>query len=97
MPAKQYYRGGPSLKPRVIDLVFDPKTGLLRTDRGVSVFDKPDNLDRFGGAYLVTQLPPTLHIVQVGRNLHHHEIAPVNPMGQAEYEQALSLIVLVRV
>jgi hypothetical protein len=90
-----YYRGGSSLKPRPIDVRIDPATGLLRPGRGVSVFSRPDGLDRFGGAHRVTQVPPELAIVQVGRNPTHFEIVPVRPMNLDEYEQALGKIVLV--
>jgi hypothetical protein len=92
-----YYRGGASLAPRPIDLRFIAGTGLLRTGRGVSVYDRPDGLARYGGAYEVTQIPPELHVVQIGRDPHHHEIAPVLPMIPAEYEWHLRRIVLVRV
>ena len=69
-------------------------TGLLRTTHGVSVYDRPDNLDRFGGAFQVTALPDTLQIVQRGRDPHHHEIVPTAPMTFDEYAQALSQITL---
>lgn len=95
MPAERYYRGGNSLKPRSIDTVIDPDTGLLRTDRGVSVQDTPAGLERFGGAYEVTNLPPNLHVVKAGRRAGHYEIAPAVPMTPDEYEAALGHIVLV--
>jgi len=69
-----YYRGGPSLAPRPIDVVVDRTTGLLATSRGVSVFDQSDGLDRFGGAFEVGQLPDSLQIVKTGRNPHHFEV-----------------------
>jgi hypothetical protein len=93
----EYYRGGSSLAPRPIDVRIDPRTGLLRPDRGVSVSSRRDGLDRFGGAHQVTRIPPELTIVQVGRNPNHFEIVPVRPMTFAEYEQALGKTVLVRV
>jgi len=58
------------------------------------VFDRPDNLDRFGGAYEVTALPDKLRIIQRGRDPHHFEIVPAAPMSPAEYEEALRQIVL---
>ncbi len=93
----EYYRGGSSLKPQPIDVRFDPATGLLRPGRGVSVYSRPDGLERFGGAHRVTQGPPELTIVPVGRNPTHFEIVPVRPMPLDEYEQALAKIVLVPV
>jgi len=92
-----YYRGGNSLKPRPIDVRIDPVTGLLRPGRGVSVFSRPDGLERFGGAYRVTRVPPELMIVQVGRDPAHFEIVPVSSMTLDQYEQALAKIVLVPV
>jgi hypothetical protein len=90
-----FFRGGNSVSPRPIDYRVDARTGLLRTSRGVSVFDQPDGLDRFGGAFLLTTIPSTLRIMQVGRNPHHFEVVPVRPMTLAEYEQELARIILV--
>jgi hypothetical protein len=95
MSGKRYYRGGNSLKPRSIDVIVDEGTGLLRTDRGVSVQDTPTGLDRFGGPYEVTNVPPELHIVKAGRRAGHYEIAPARPMSKADYETALEKVVLV--
>lgn len=92
-----YYRGGPSLKPRSFEVKVDPITGLLQPTHGISVFDRPDNLDRFGGAYRIANLPEALTIIQRGRDPGHHEIVPSRPMSPADYEDALSRIVLVRV
>jgi hypothetical protein len=72
----------------------DPATGLLRTTHGISVFDRPDGLDRFGGAYEVVSLPDKLRIIQRGRDTHHFEIVPAIPMPPEEYEEALQQIVL---
>ncbi len=49
-----YYRGGNSLKPLPGEVKIDPVTGLLKTTHGLSVWDRPDGLERFGGAYRVT-------------------------------------------
>ena len=54
MAAGSYYRGGNSLKTKPREVKIDPVTGLVQTQRGVSVFDRPENLDRFGGAFLLT-------------------------------------------
>jgi hypothetical protein len=90
-----YYRGGSSLAPKPGEVRLDPATGLLRTTHGISVFDRPDGLDRFGDVYEVTAVPEELRIVQRGRDPHHHEIVPARPMTMTEYEQALSRVVLV--
>jgi hypothetical protein len=97
MPTKDFFRGGNSLAPRSQDYRVDPVTGLLQTTRGVSVFDRPDGLDRFGGAFRVTAVPDTLRVIQRGINPHHFEIVPAHPMTLAEYEQALRQVVLTRV
>ena len=97
MTHREFYRGGNSLRPTAHDIRIDPVTRLLRTTHGVSVYDRPDNLDRFGGAYRVTAVPESLRIVQRGRDPHHHEIVPALPMSLAEYENALNQIVLVAV
>jgi hypothetical protein len=45
----------------------------------------------------VTNLPEELRIVQRGRDPTHFEIVPARPMTPAEYEEALSKIVLIPV
>jgi hypothetical protein len=96
-PAPEYYRGGNSLKPRAHEARVDPATGLLRPTHGVSVFNRPDGLERYGGAYRVTAIPGSLQIIQRGRDPHHFEIVPAGRMTLAEYEAALDQIVLVPV
>ncbi len=92
MSQQRYFRGGPSLAPRPIDVRPDPVTGLLRPGRGVSVFSEPDGLERFGGAFEVTSVPPELTVVQTGRNPKHYELAPTAPMTMAEYTAALGRV-----
>jgi hypothetical protein len=74
---------------------MDPTTGLVLPQRGVSVFSRPDNLGRFGGAYRLTRVPESLRIIQQGRDATHYEIVPSSPMPMDEYEKALNGIVLV--
>jgi hypothetical protein len=50
MSSTTYFRGGNTLQPKPRDVRIDPTTGLVQTTHGVSVFDQPDGLDRFGGA-----------------------------------------------
>lgn len=97
MGAGEYYRGGNSLVPSRREVKFDPDTGLVLPLRGVSVFNPPDNLDRFGGAHRLTNIPPELRIVQRGRDPSHHEIIPAQPMTWEEYREALGKIVLIPV
>ena len=90
-----YYRGGTSLKPRPFEVKFDPITGLLQPTHGISVFNRPDHLDRFGGAYRVTGVPEDLKIIPRGRDPSPLEVVPARPMTLAEYEAALGKIGLV--
>src|SRR5690242_11726813 len=95
MTPAEFYRGGRSLKPKLREVRIDPATGLVKPERGISVFNRPDNLERFGGAHRVTNVPERLKIIQHGRDPHHFEIVPARPMTLAEYEEALNEIVLV--
>jgi hypothetical protein len=97
MPAGDYFRGGNSLKPRARDVKIDKATALVQPLRGVSVYNRPDNLEKFGGAHRVTNVPAELQIVQRGQDPTHFEIVPVRPITWAEYEEALNKIVLVPV
>jgi len=94
MSPSEYYRGGTNLKPRRDEVRFDPATGLVLPRRGVSVYSRPDNLDRFGGPYKIMQLPPGLRILQFGRDPTHFEIIPDQPMTFEEYERHLQAITL---
>lgn len=90
-----FYRGGTSLKALPTDLVLDPATGLVQPVNGVSVSSRPEKLVRFGGPFRVTNVPPELEIVQVGRSRHHYEVVPTRPMSLDEYQGYLDRIVLV--
>lgn len=92
-----FYRGGTNLMPKPFEVKLDRASGLVQPTHGISVFSRPDHLDRFGGAYRLTNLPEALSIIQRGRDPTHFEIVPAYPMTLAEYELALSKIVLVRV
>jgi hypothetical protein len=92
-----YYRGGSSLKPRRFELRFDPATGFVKPERGVSVSTRPDGLDRFGGAHVLGPIPPELQVVQIGKDPFHHEVIPFAPMTLDRYEELLAQIPLTRV
>jgi hypothetical protein len=94
MSSPKYYRGGANLTPRLSEVKTDKATGMVLPQRGLSVFDRPDGLDRFGGANEVANLPEGLRVVQVGRDPHHHEIVPTAPMTFDEYTELLKRIVL---
>jgi hypothetical protein len=90
-----YYRGGTNLKPRPFEIRIDPVTGMVQPTHGISVFNRPNGLDRFGGAFRITGLPEELKIIQRGRDPSHFEIVPSHPMTLQDYEAALSKIILV--
>jgi hypothetical protein len=77
-----------------MDVIINPQTGLISPTRGVSVFDRPDGLERFGGAYELGTVPPALRVIQRGRDPHHHEIVPAYPMTLSEYEGELAKVSL---
>lgn len=79
LKSKPLFRGGPTLIPRLgSDVIVDRSTGLLRTDRGVSVFVEAARVERFGGAYQVETIPLGLILQQRGRDPGHYEITPQN-------------------
>jgi len=92
-----YYRGGPTLIPRLFEVRTDRATGLVLPRRGVSVSTRTDGLDRFGGAYEITFVPPELMIIQIGTNPYHHEIIPSFAMTFDDYVRFLSRVTLVKV
>ena|SRR5438128_4200059 len=97
MTTIEFFRGGTNLKPRPREVRVDPATGLVQTTRGISVYSRPDNLDRFGGPHRVTNVPKELDIIQVGKDPNHYEIVASYPMSLAEYQAALNRIILVPV
>jgi hypothetical protein len=89
-PPPGLFRGGADLTPRRgIDVLIDRNTGLLRTDRGVSLFDDPARVEQFGGAYRVESIPEGLKIQQRGRDLGHYELMPATPISFARYVELL--------
>ena len=97
MATGTFFRGGPSLTPRLREVRIDTVTGLVQTTHGVSVYSRPDGLNRFGGVFEVGFLPTELRIIQRGRDPFHYEIVPAIPMIFEEYEAALSLVSLTAV
>ena len=55
--AARFYRRENSLLPQPGEVRSDPVTGLLGTTHGISVFARPDKLDRFGGAFEAVTVP----------------------------------------
>jgi hypothetical protein len=97
MAGGKFYRGGTNLMPKPFEVKLDRASGLVQPTHGISVFSRPDHLERFGGAYRLTNLPEVLTITQRGRDPTHFEVVPAHPMTLAEYENALSKIILVPV
>jgi hypothetical protein len=90
-----FFRGGPTLTPRLgIDVLLERNTGLLRIDRGVSLFDDPVKAARFGAVYRVESFPEGLTIQQRGRDPNHYELMPTEPMTFERYVELLTQVVL---
>ena len=65
------------------------------------MYDNPGhhNLISHGGAFLVTEIPDRLRVIQAGRDTSHHEIVPAEAFSMTfeEYQELLDQIVLVPV
>jgi hypothetical protein len=94
MATREFYRGGTSLVPKRRELHFDPATGDVLPERGVSVSSSPDGLDQFGGAHRILRVPSELQIVKRGKRPDHYEIVPVQSMPYGDYLDALRRIQL---
>jgi hypothetical protein len=89
------FRGGDDLTPRLgIDVLIDRNTGLLRTDRGISLFADRATVERFGGAYRVESIPAGLKMRQRGRDPGHYELMPAEPQCFERYVELLQQVVL---
>ena len=97
MAERVFYRGGSDLTPRVEEVKLDRVTALVGVTHGVSVFDNPDQVEHFGGAYRVVSIPESLTIIQRGRDPKHFEIVPAQPMSWDDYNAALHTIQLLPV
>jgi hypothetical protein len=90
LPPHALFQGGVDLTPRLgIDVLIDRNTGLLRTDRGISLFADPATVERFGGAYRVESIPEGLKIQQRGRDPGHYELMPPEPISFERYVELL--------
>ena len=95
LPPQDLFRGGSDLTPRLgIDVLVDQVTGLLRTDRGISLFSDPSRLAKFGSVYQVEFIPLGLKVEQRGRDAQHFELMPDEPMTLARYVELLAQVVL---
>lgn len=73
---------------------MERNTGLLRTDRGISLFNDPAKAERFGVAHAVESLPEGLKMQQRGRDPGHYELMPAEPMTFDRYVELLKQVVL---
>lgn len=80
-----------------MDVLLDRNTGLLRTDRGISLFSNAVRVERFGGAYQVEFVPEGLKFEQRGRDPEHYELMPAEPMTLNQYAELLDEVALRRV
>jgi hypothetical protein len=95
LPPQALFRGGADLTPRLgIDVLIDRNTGLLRTDRGISLFADAAIVERFGGAYRVESIPEGLKMQQRGRDPGHYELMPAEPISFERYVELLQQVVL---
>ena len=95
VPPPVLFRGGSDLTPRLgIDVLMERNTGVLRTDRGISLFDDVAKAQRFGVAYRVESLPEGLKVQQRGRDASHYELMPAEAMTFERYVALLRQVVL---
>ena len=86
------YRGGNSLTFRPYEVRLDKQTGMVLPSHGISVDSEPENVVKFGGAYLVKAIPHELTIVQRGRRESHYEIVALSPVPPERYQELLDQI-----
>lgn len=87
-----YFRGGSSFKLKPGEVKINQETGLVRTIHGVSIYNNPSGLSRFGGAYRIDNLPKGLNIIQRGKDLTHFEVVPTNEMTIDNFQYLLDQI-----
>jgi len=87
------YRGGNSVQLKGNEF----KILSNGTQRGLSVNTNPAQVQNFGGAYRVTNVPRGLQIVQQGSNLNHYEIIAKSVISQGKMQMLLNKIVLILV
>lgn len=85
------------VKPNEYKVKKDGKVDSDRvTGRGLSLSTNKARMQSFGGAYRVVWYPPTLQILQRGRDPEHYEIIPALPMTPDEYQAELNKVKLER-
>ncbi len=91
------YRGGDSFELKANEYKINQETGLVKSTHGVSVDVVASTVDKFGGAYKITELPEGLKIVQRGRRAEHFEIAPSTEMSVENFQKLLNKIKIEKV
>jgi len=90
-PAFPIFRGGGSMVARTgVDTRINKATGLLVTDRGISLNSNPAALSRFGGGRRIKSVPPGLALIYTGGT--HYELVPAVPMTQGAYQSLLNKV-----
>jgi len=84
------FRGGSSMTARPIDVKTTP-SGMVKPIRGISLSTDAANLERFGGARQIRNVPEGLHIVQQGKP-GHYELVPTREMSMEQYQSLLNKV-----
>ncbi len=84
------YRGGDSMKLR-------PGEYKVGAQRGISVNIDPAQVQNFGGAYRVSNVPRGLQIIQQGKNLSHFEIIAKTALTPEKFQFLLNKIILIAI
>jgi hypothetical protein len=85
------YRGGTNMTVMPNEVRLDAN-GMVRPTHGVSINTDPAKVERFGGAQQVKSLPEGLKIIQRGKDPHHYEIVPTQPIRPEQFQQLLNRV-----
>ncbi len=87
------YRAGDDFTLKPGEVKFDKETGLVTSEKGVSVNVNPNDLPiKYGKPKIVKYLPDGLKIIPRGKP-GHYEIVPEYPMALAEFQLKLNQII----
>ncbi|MEO7596093.1 MAG: RHS repeat-associated core domain-containing protein, partial [Byssovorax sp.] len=91
------FRGGYSLDVHKGEYKPRKEAGDL-TGRGISTWNTPEKVEKFGGAFKVVSVPDSLEVAQRGNNKDHYEIIAKKPgMTEEEYKNAVKEVKLEKV
>jgi RHS repeat-associated protein len=89
-----YYRGGASMAARPGE--YKVKGGLVQSTHGVSLYNNPRRVEKWG-VFVVVSMPPSLTVIPrpgAKNDPEHFEMVPAKPMSEADYKAALDQVVL---